>query len=700
MGNRYQSELDEFHENFDCFRGKRIVLYGIGRYTATLIDGIKDHCFVGLLDKDPENVGKIMFGLPILTINEAEELADMVIINTSGTYWNVIYKRIKGIKIPVYFLNGSLAEEKEICELDTIYWNSSEVELYQKIDEVDVVSFDFFDTLFSRKICNPRDLFTLLERESITETGFRFPYRELRNSVIQELNEDYSLYELYQKMAKKIGGEEQKLAEIYVREIQLEKNLLVPRTDILKCLEHAKKSGKEVYIVSDMYLPKSFYCEVLDTWKLEIDEARLLISCEERKSKKRGSLWKEYSEKNVKGKKALHIGDDWAADIKIPQAYGIETYYIASQIELMRLSTIRDVEPHIVNTESSFMMALVLNKLFANPFRLNAGKGRVAIQDAAEMGYVVFGPVINAFLNWITKQVKRDKITRLVFLSRDGFFLKENFEYYTELQGEKIECCYLGISRQLAMTASIQTETELWKFINMPYSGTDIELLEDRFNIKAKPDESGIGLLRLYEIYKENIWDYVKRVRENYVTYLSGMNLDNDCAIVDLGFYGNNQRYLNELTELQMQGYYFNADLSKDNKNAGINDMKACFQSMEDEKGKKSKILEKQIFIESFLTAPYGMVKAVSQEGELICAEGHGNQKMFHIKRKINDGVQQYIKDCSMHIKSALERETYDFIDFWYGLCMSGGIRFSEEIKKSFYNDNAMMNRIESMLFY
>ena len=106
MGNRYQSELNEFHKHFDCFRGKKIVLYGIGRYTATLTDGVHDHCFVGLMDKNPDNVGKIMFGLPILTMEEAEEQADMVIINTSGTYWNIIYQRIKKIKIPVYFLNG------------------------------------------------------------------------------------------------------------------------------------------------------------------------------------------------------------------------------------------------------------------------------------------------------------------------------------------------------------------------------------------------------------------------------------------------------------------------------------------------------------------------------------------------------------------------------------------------------------------
>ena len=68
----------------------------------------------------------------------------------------------------------------------------------------------------------------------------------------------------------------------------------------------------------------------------------------------------------------------------------------------------------------------------------------------------------------------------------------------------------------------------------------------------------------------------------------------------------DNQRYLNELTEQNMKGYYFNADLSPENSNSQKAVMKACFQSAEDSRGQESQIHEKMIFIESFLTAPYG----------------------------------------------------------------------------------------------
>lgn len=31
---------------------------------------------------------------------------------------------------------------------------------------------------------------------------------------------------------------------------------------------------------------------------------------------------------------------------------------------------------------------------------------------------------------------------------------------------------------------------------------------------------------------------------------------------------------------------------------------------------------------------------------------------------------------------------------------VGGGLEFKDAVKSSFYNDNAMMNRMESMLFY
>lgn len=700
MENKYQSEINEFHKNFDRFCGKRIVLYGIGRYTATLIDGVHNHLFIGLLDKNPDNVGKVMFGLPVLAVEDAEKQADMIIINTSGTYWNVIYQRIKGIKIPIYFLNGKLADDETIPEIDTAYWNSSLEELYMKIEQADVVSFDFFDTLFSRKVSSPGDVFAILEKQIKIEEGVNIPYRELRSEVIQRLKSNYTLSGLYREIGGKTEYGEEFLKNMCNREMRLEKRMLTPRKTVCECLKYAVHSGKEIYMISDMYLPKSFFMEIFEKWNLEIKEEKIIVSCEERGSKLQGDIWEKYKNA-LQGKKALHIGDDLAADVEMPQKYGIETYFIASQIKMLRLSMLREIECRIVNEDTSYMMGLILNKMFDNPFELNAGKGKIIIKSAFDMGYLVYGPVIYIFLEWLTNQAKEDGVKRLVFMSRDGYFLKEDFKLYCDLRERKIECCYLGISRQLAMTASIQTEEDLYNFMKVPYSGSPVELLEDRFNIRVmEGKQSDYNLSDLYKIYKKEIWEYVNRIRINYLNYLKSMQLDNACAVVDLGYYGNNQRYLNELTGQNIRGYYFSADLSPENINSQKAVMKACFQSLEDSKGQESQVHEKMIYIESFLTAPYGMIKAIDEKGDFIYAPKGENQKKFGEKEKINEGVKQFIRDCCENKYIEIDNKVIRFTDYWYGLCMSGKMEFTEEIKTCFYNDNAMMNRLESMLFY
>ena len=101
MNEKYQLEIENFIERFGKYSSARIVLYGIGRYTATLLEGLSGFHIVGLMDKDLGNVGKVMFGVPVIDKETAEREADIVIINTAETYWDVIYSRIRDIRIPV-----------------------------------------------------------------------------------------------------------------------------------------------------------------------------------------------------------------------------------------------------------------------------------------------------------------------------------------------------------------------------------------------------------------------------------------------------------------------------------------------------------------------------------------------------------------------------------------------------------------------
>ena len=77
-----------------------------------------------------------------------------------------------------------------------------------------------------------------------------------------------------------------------------------------------------------------------------------------------------------------------------------------------------------------------------------------------------------------------------------------------------------------------------------------------------------------------------------------------------------------------------------------------------------------------------------------------GNQKYFQDKEEINQGVKGFIADFVKRFGRFELKPDIGFIDGYYGHCFGGGMKFSDGVKSSFYNDNAMMNRIESMVFY
>lgn len=108
---RIQKQEDEFRNNFSCLKGKKLVIYGTGRKTKNILSRLADFDIVGLLDGNPDNIGKKIGRFSIISIEEAEKLAECIIIITSEIYWDIIYRRIGMCKLPIYLGNGVLAKD-------------------------------------------------------------------------------------------------------------------------------------------------------------------------------------------------------------------------------------------------------------------------------------------------------------------------------------------------------------------------------------------------------------------------------------------------------------------------------------------------------------------------------------------------------------------------------------------------------------
>lgn len=456
---KYEIEIENFRKIFDDKKNMRIAIYGIGRRTATLLPGITDYNITGLLDRDKNNVGKELCDIKVIPIDNIEEKADLIIINSDPSNYEIIFKRISGkVTIPVYYADGRLAclSDKDKSYEQNEYWKSSYEELKDKIDQADIVSFDIFDTLIMRKIFSPEDVFRLLGEKIKGELKSDCNIAGIRTQVAAKCGPFATINEIYEKIKKQIDLTDKNISDIMQLEKKTDMDLCIARKDIAELYEYCIESGKEVYLISDMYYTLQDIKRLLDKCGLSvIDDRHIWISCEKKKDKISGSLWKEYSSVVGKNAKCIHIGDNKIGDIENSTKYGIDSYYVMSGKDMLMNSSLSELAANVNTVSDSICLGLVIANLFNSPFALCSTNGKVSFDDSEIYGYCVYGPLIEKFLIWLYYNSRKDGIDKLLFFARDGYFLEKDYKIVSELldDGYKQDWCYLPISRRLIYMA-------------------------------------------------------------------------------------------------------------------------------------------------------------------------------------------------------------------------------------------------------
>lgn len=727
---KYEIEIENFRKIFDDKKNMRIAIYGIGRRTATLLPGITDYNITGLLDRDKNNVGKELCDIKVIPIDNIEKEADLIIINSDPSNYEIIFKRISGkVTIPVYYADGRLAclSDKDKSYEQNEYWKSSYEELKDKIDQADIVSFDIFDTLIMRKIFSPEDVFRLLGEKVKAELKSDCNIAGIRAQVAAKCGPFATINEIYEKIKKQIDLTDKNISDIMQLEKKTDMDLCIARKDIAELYEYCIESGKEVYLISDMYYTLQDIKRLLDKCGLSvIDDRHIWISCEKKKDKISGSMWKKYMDMTGKARGHLHIGDNKISDIENAAKYGINSYYIMSGKDMLMNSSLSELAANVNTVSDSICLGLVIAKLFNSPFALCSTNGKVSFDDSEIYGYCVYGPLLEKFLIWLYYNSRKDGIDKLLFFARDGYFLEKDYKIVSELldDGCKQDWCYLPISRRLIYMASMENEEDFKRVVEFPYIGTFADYMKSRFEIAvtdatAQYNDRHINavgdshnILKWIQPYKEKILQEAQAERENYIKYLEidgDMQKDLTYGTVDLGYYGTNQYYLQRLTNIKTKGYCFYACLSKDNVYMKDISVDACFQYGIDYTAEKSLAKKKNMHIETFITAPHGMIKYIDNHGSRICESDGKSQKYFHIKEKVNCGVVNFIKDYINIYKGVLAVNSEEYIklmhdrkesledNLFYNM-LNGMCNISKDILKGFYFDNDFVGGQEIML--
>lgn len=716
---KYDIEIENFRHNFRSIKNKRIAIYGMGRRSATLLPGITDFNITGILDRDESNVGKELCGIKVISIKNVENCVDAIVINSDPSNYEIIYKRIaKDVTVPVYYADGRIAalSDKDTRYEQNEYWKSSYQELKDKIDKADIVSFDIFDTLIMRKVFSPEDVFRLLGEEVRAELKLDCEIASIRAQAAQ-CGAYATINEIYGYIKKCTNLTDKNIADIMKLEKDTDIDLCIVRRDIADLYEYCLTCGKEVYFISDMYYTIQDIKRILDKCGVTVpDDEHIWISCEKKADKVSGSLWEEYFKLVGKGNKCLHIGDNKTCDVKNPVRYGIDSYYVMSAKDMLMNSSMAELASDVNTVSDSICLGLVASKLFNSPFALCSTKGKVSFDDSESYGYCVYGPLLEKFLIWLYYKSRKDEIDKLLFFARDGYFLEKDYTMVAELldDGYEQEWCYLPISRRLIYIATMENEDDFNRVVAFPYVGTFADYMQSRFEIIVTDETSeyndrqinAVGdsknILKWIQPYKDKIMEQAKKERKNYLAYLTSdgdMKKELSYGTVDLGYYGTNQYYLQRLTGIKTKGYCFYACLSKDNIYNNEITMDGCFQYGDDYTAEKSIASNKNMYIETFITAPHGMIRYIDDRGNAVCQPDRKSQKNFNVKEKVNCGAVDFINDyisiyktilavnCSECIKSMSDR-TESLEDILFFNMLNGMCNISRNILEGFYFDN------------
>ncbi|MBQ3294913.1 MAG: hypothetical protein IJH00_00295 [Erysipelotrichaceae bacterium] len=388
-------------------------------------------------------------------------------------------------------------------------------EYYKKIEEKQVVSFDVFDTLVIRPFVNANEVFDYLEK-TYNKSGFAKQRKEAEIEARKQLQKEVNIDEIYQF----ISDEYKTLKE---KEIECEIRFCHLNPQIRPLYDKAKELHKRVIAVSDMYLDSKVIKKILDGSDYVMDE--VYVSCDLNKTKGSGELFKEVSEKeNIKPEGMVHFGDNYISDFSEARTCGIDAYQTPKIVDSFLSDKKNSSYLSFMNRRYSLAASAYISQMAEHENKKN--------NDLffTELGYSLGGPLAMGYLNYLCEKAKEKQIDKLLFVSRDGYALKELYEKYF-YDTYRIENEYVYLSRACIYSGSIENRLteDLKKILSIAkISIPEIEIFETEEENRKE-----------YDKYKSKIDEWSLKQSNNLKKHLE--KISGDClriATVDM-FSGN-----------------------------------------------------------------------------------------------------------------------------------------------------------------
>lgn len=352
------------------------------------------------------------------------------------------------------------------------------------------ISFDIYDTLVQRPFLEPTDLFELLDKDFEQLLSSNLKFRQIRTGAEEIARRRYGTYhpdwqditlpEIYRVMCEAYHIPEKIADRLMEREKQLELEFGSIRNAGRELYEAALLSGKQVILISDMYLERETIVKLLER-NGYCEYSKLYLSSEIRRTKYNGSLYRYVRKELGIGQDThiYHIGDTWQNDyinardngfdpILLPKAREIFENRIqgavtndCASIGLKANGCIVDRRKQYGSVGIGCMYAAVCNKYFDNPYRSFHPESDFNA-DPYLIGFYALGMHLAGLNRWITEECRKRKAEKIHFLARDGYLPMKAYEILNAGRDDVPEADYLYASRKAVLPGMIRSETDYY----------------------------------------------------------------------------------------------------------------------------------------------------------------------------------------------------------------------------------------------
>jgi len=409
------------------------------------------------------------------------------------------------------------------------------------IDDAEVVSFDVFDTLLSRRHYSPADVFSAASgpRSRLTRIA-----AERIARIVHRHQEDVTLAQIYAFLRMSPDAE-----------LAAEKATLFPNPEAREIYDYALAGGKRIIAASDMYLPGNLVSELLRAAGYR-DVERVYLSCEAGMTKAGGRLFRHVvQDMGVRAETIVHIGDHAISDCARPREQGLRSYHLPSA--RMRFEQRKAVHPKIVR-------ALRRGRKPSHSLLLGLMRDGLADWNGDywyALGFAVAGPIVNAFADWIRRRYVDGRHDGAFLFARDGFLPLE----VLKIRHPEIAATYTFASRRMLLIPALETlQQSTLNALTTSLPGTTAEEHWTRLGIDNpaveallarhfKPGERvwpPFGRLRLEAFFREAHPLFLPDVQRekaavrDYLESIGFLGVSSRPLIVDVGWNASSQRFL------------------------------------------------------------------------------------------------------------------------------------------------------------